>query len=83
MARKEKNAGIQKKLPTKNEVKGINKKLYDLSKTDFSAASIKTANAVYSMNNEIVEESTFKKTKTVSPSCKSIELEGELQFPCG
>ena len=83
MARKEKGAGIQKKLPTKSEVKDVNKRLYELAKESSGSGgnAVKTADSVYSIQNEIVNESTFKKTKTVSPSGKLIELKDELQFP--
>ena len=83
MARKEKGAGIQKKLPTKSEVRDVNKRLYELAESLHGSGSkpAKTADSLYSIQNEIVNESTFKKTKSVSPSGKSIELKDELQFP--
>ena len=83
MVRKDKKtAGVQKKLPTKSEVKNINKCLYKLAEeSSGNKKVVKTADTVYSINNEIVNESVFKKSKTIPPSGKPIELKGELQFP--
>lgn len=80
MPKKDKGAGQQKKLPTKNEVKEVNKRLYKLAETAEKPV-VKTADKVYSTENEIVNSSSFKNTKPTSPSGKIIELDNELTFP--
>ncbi len=83
-SRKDKKpVGVQKKLPTRSEVKNINKNLYKLADETRGLGKpiIKTADIVYSDDNEIVNESVFKKTKVIPPSGKKIELKDELQFP--
>ena len=83
MPKKDKGAGIQKKLPTKSEVKDVNRRLYKLAEeaANYENAS-KSADQVYSNENEIVNSSTFKNGgKSISPSGKVIELDNELQFP--
>lgn len=83
MPKKDKGVGVQKKIPTKSEVKEVNKRLYKLAEESANYENIKkTADLVYSNENEIVNNSTFKSDiKPVSPSGRIVELDNELQFP--
>lgn len=79
---KGKGSGICKRLPTKNEVKDINKKLYRIAEdTDnFNNSKKKNSDKVYDNSNEIVINSVFKDSSAIAPSGKSIVLENELMI---
>jgi hypothetical protein len=84
MAKKEKGKGgsVCKRLPTKNEVKDINKKLYKIAEdTDkFNNSDKRNSDRVYANSNEIVTNSVFKETSAVAPSGKTIDLENEIRI---
>lgn len=84
MAKKDKGkgSGVCKRLPTKNEVKDINKKLYRIAEdTDnFNNSKKKNSDKVYDNSNEIVINSIFKETTAIAPSGKTIELENEIKI---
>lgn len=74
--------GPQRKLPTKQEVRQTNNRLAQVIKVTEEIDKVKkSANTVYSNDREVVTSSVFKKTASVPPGGKAIEIDDITKFP--